>query len=191
MIKSCRFYGVLKPLTAFSAAPVIPTAEPAPADPVSLEDLDASGRLLRGLIGPESGPGTPRPASPPTSVSPIQPATDMEFFFRLQRRMLLATLMLTALAVPLTAMLVGLSTAFNVLLGAVAGLLYLRLLARSVTRLGGQTRSVDKTQLLVPIVLVLAASRLPQLEILPVFLGFLLYKPAVILQAVLDFPRES
>ncbi|MFO7630570.1 MAG: hypothetical protein R6W06_13880 [Prochlorococcaceae cyanobacterium] len=105
--------------------------------------------------------------------------------------MLLATLMLTALAVLLTATLLGLSTAFNVLVGAVAGLLYLRLLARSVTRLGGQARSVEKTQLLVPIVLVLAASKLPQLEILPVFLGFLLYKPAVILQAVLDFPRES
>ena len=41
-------------------------------------------------------------------------------------------------------------------------------------------------QLLVPVVLVLAAARTPQLELLPAFLGFLLYKPALILQAVLD-----
>ncbi|MFQ6540125.1 hypothetical protein [Aphanothece stagnina] len=71
-------------------------------------------------------------------------------------------------------------------MGACAGLLYLRLLSRSVMRLGGDRRSVGKSQLLVPILLVLAASRLPQLELLPALLGFLLYKPAVILQAVLD-----
>jgi ATP synthase protein I len=45
---------------------------------------------------------------------------------------------------------------------------------------------VGKAQLLVPVVLVLAAARLPVLEILPAVLGFLLYKPALIVQAVLD-----
>ena len=40
--------------------------------------------------------------------------------------------------------------------------------------------------LLVPVVLVLAAAKLPQLELLPALIGFLLYKPALILQAVLD-----
>jgi ATP synthase protein I len=45
---------------------------------------------------------------------------------------------------------------------------------------------VGKAQLLVPVVLVVAAARLPVLEILPAVLGFLLYKPALIVQAVLD-----
>jgi hypothetical protein len=36
------------------------------------------------------------------------------------------------------------------------------------------------------VVLVLIAARTPQLSILPALLGFLLYKPAVILQAVFD-----
>jgi ATP synthase protein I len=36
------------------------------------------------------------------------------------------------------------------------------------------------------VVLVVAAARLPVLEILPAVLGFLLYKPALIVQAVLD-----
>ncbi|WP_255347530.1 hypothetical protein [Synechococcus sp. GFB01] len=40
--------------------------------------------------------------------------------------------------------------------------------------------------MLVPVVLVLACSRLPQLSTLPALLGFLIYKPAVILQAVFD-----
>jgi hypothetical protein len=59
-------------------------------------------------------------------------------------------------------------------------------LARSVTRFGVETKGVGKAQLLVPVVLVVAAARLPVLEILPAVLGFLLYKPALIVQAVLD-----
>jgi ATP synthase protein I len=55
-----------------------------------------------------------------------------------------------------------------------------------VGKLGNGTKKVGKLQLLVPVVLVLAAARLPQLEILPALLGFLLYKPAVILQALTD-----
>ena len=55
-----------------------------------------------------------------------------------------------------------------------------------LSRLGVDRKSVGKVQLLVPVVLVLAAARIPALEILPALLGFLLYKPALILQAVLD-----
>jgi ATP synthase protein I len=55
-----------------------------------------------------------------------------------------------------------------------------------VSRLGGDRNSLGTVQLLVPVVLVLASARIPALEILPALLGFLLYKPALILQAVLD-----
>ena len=55
-----------------------------------------------------------------------------------------------------------------------------------MSRLGGDRKSVGKVQLLVPVVLVLASARIPALEILPALLGFLLYKPALIIQAVLD-----
>ena len=71
-------------------------------------------------------------------------------------------------------------------MGGLAGLLYLFLFSRSVSRLGGDRKSVGKVQLLVPVVLVLASARIPALEILPALLGFLLYKPALIIQAVLD-----
>lgn len=110
----------------------------------------------------------------------------MDDFLRLQRRLLTITLCLAAGAVPITALVFDRSAAFSLAIGALGALLYLRLLARSVSRLGENSRSVGKVQLLVPIVLVLAASRLPQLSILPVFLGFLLYKPAVIIQALTD-----
>ena len=110
----------------------------------------------------------------------------MDGYFRLQRRLLLSTLLLSAVAVAVTAVLGSISTASSLLVGALAGLLYLWLLSRSVTKLGENARRVSKVQLLVPVVLVLIAARTPQLSILPALLGFLLYKPAVILQAVFD-----
>lgn len=110
----------------------------------------------------------------------------MDSFQRLQRRMLLATVAAAALAVPITAWFFGSSAAFSLAVGSLAALLYLKLLARSVARLGVATQSMGRVQLLVPLLLVLAASRLPQLQILPALVGFLLYKPALILQALLD-----
>jgi len=110
----------------------------------------------------------------------------MDGYFRLQRRLLLATLLLSVVVVAATAVLASINTAFSLLVGALAGLLYLWLLSRSVTKLGENARRVSKVQLLVPVVLVLIAARTPQLSIVPAFLGFLLYKPAVILQAVFD-----
>jgi ATP synthase protein I len=110
----------------------------------------------------------------------------MDDYRRLQRRLLVATVLATALAVPSVALVFDPATAASLLVGSLAGLLYLFLLARSVTRLGVASKSVSKVQLLVPIVLVLAAARIPQLQMLPALLGFLLYKPALIVQAVLD-----
>ena len=121
-----------------------------------------------------------------TSIQDGPVVDGMDDFLRLQRRLLTITLCLAAGAVPITALVFDRTAALSLAIGAMGALLYLRLLARSVSRLGENSRSVGKVQLLVPIVLVLAASRLPQLSILPVFLGFLLYKPAVIIQALSD-----
>lgn len=124
---------------------------------------------------------------PPANASDSFPGTDgMEGYRRLQRRLMLATLIATAIAVPLTAWLFTPATALCLLIGALGGLLYLRLLSRSVSRLGEGKRSLGKVQLLVPLVLFLAAAKLPQLQILPTIVGFLLYKPALIAQALLD-----
>ena len=110
----------------------------------------------------------------------------MDSYFRLQRRLLVATLLLSAVVVGVTAIAGSPATALSLLVGSLAGLLYLWLLSRSVTRLGENSRRLSRTQLLVPVALVLLAARLPQLSILPALLGFLLYKPALIIQAVTD-----
>ena len=113
-------------------------------------------------------------------------ANGMEHFQRLRRRLLVSTLLASLTAVPVCWLLFDLPAALSLLVGSVAGLLYLVLLARSVARLGGDRRSVGKVQLLVPVVLVLASTRISALELVPALVGFLLYKPALLVQAYLD-----
>ncbi|MEX1323019.1 MAG: hypothetical protein AB1Z21_02360 [Synechococcaceae cyanobacterium] len=78
----------------------------------------------------------------------------------------------------------GAQAARSLLLGGTCGLLYLRLLARSVGRIGPDSRSLGRFQILVPALLVVAAARVPAIAILPALAGFVLYKPALLLQAV-------
>ncbi len=109
-----------------------------------------------------------------------------EEYLRLQRRALFATLVLSALAVAITAIVFERHVASSIFVGGLSGALYLWLLARSVGKLGKSSQTVGKTQLLVPVVLFIAATRFAQLDLLPAILGFLLYKPAMILQVFLS-----
>jgi ATP synthase protein I len=139
--------------------------EPLLATPPLPHNNSASSEVLH-------GEGEDLPADPTTAVEAASQAAaaPSDDYLRLQRRLLLATLIVSAIAVLITALAFDLHIAGSLLVGALAGLLYLRLLARSVGKL----------------VLVLASARLPQLELLPALLGFLLYKPALILQVLLD-----
>lgn len=107
-------------------------------------------------------------------------------YMQLQRRIFRSTLIVSALAVAFTAYFLGFEIASSTFIGSLAGMLYLRLLARSVGKIGNGTRNVGKIQLLVPVLLVLAASRFSQLELLPALLGFLLYKPSLVFQFLLE-----
>ena len=155
--------------------------EPLLATPPLPHNDNASSEVLH-------GEGEDLPADP-TEIAAVAPQASIapsDDYLRLQQRLLLATLIVSAIAVLITALAFDLHIASSLLVGALGGLLYLRLLARSVGKLGNGAKKVGKTQLLVPVVLVLASARLPQLELLPALLGFLLYKPALILQVLLD-----
>lgn len=121
----------------------------------------------------------------PDSSTEVSTTSDDEYA-QLQRSFILATLAVSVFAVSVTALVFDLHIASSLLVGAVCGVLYLRLLARSVGKLGKASKSVSKIQLFVPVLLVLAVSRLPELELLPALFGFLLYKPAMILQVLLE-----
>lgn len=76
------------------------------------------------------------------------------------------------------------SMALNYLLGASTGLIYLRLLARDVDRLSQDFSSFSKTRFAVFIGAIVLATQLEQLQILPIFLGFLTYKATLIVYIV-------
>ena len=120
-----------------------------------------------------------------SSVAVAAPSSPLDDFIRLQNRLLLATLLLSLVAAGITLVIFGVSSAASLSIGAVCGLLYLRLLARSVARLGNGSKSLSRMQIVVPAVLVVACTRIPALELLPALAGFVLYKPALLLQAVL------
>lgn len=78
----------------------------------------------------------------------------------------------------------SLNIALNYLLGATVGLIYLRMLARDVEQLGQGRRKLSKTRLVPFIAVIVLATRVNSLEILPIFLGFLTYKVGLILYAL-------
>ena len=103
-------------------------------------------------------------------------------YLELQFRVLRLTFLLTVFSVGIAGFFLGIPVSASILFGALSGIFYFRLLARGVGRLGTSSKIVGKVQLLVPVLLVLVSSRFPQIDLIPALLGFLLYKPALIIQ---------
>ena len=103
-------------------------------------------------------------------------------YLELQFRVFRLTFLLTIFSVGITGFFWGIQASASLFIGALSGIFYFRLLARGVGRLGTSSKIVGKVQLIVPVLLVLASSRFPQLDLIPALSGFLLYKPALIIQ---------
>ena len=103
-------------------------------------------------------------------------------YLELQFRVFRLAFLLTIFFVGIAGFFWGIQAGASLFIGALSGIFYFRLLARGVGRLGTSSKIVGKVQLLVPVLLVLVSSRFPQLDLIPALLGFLLYKPALIIQ---------
>jgi ATP synthase protein I len=100
---------------------------------------------------------------------------------QLKRELYLITLAITIVAFVTVVIVYGWKISFSYLLGAVAGVVYLRLLAKDVDRIGNESVKLSPNRLALFVVLMLVAAKWHQLQILPVFLGFLTYKAALLI----------
>ncbi|WP_017324771.1 ATP synthase subunit I [Synechococcus sp. PCC 7336] len=70
-------------------------------------------------------------------------------------------------------------------LGAVFGLVYFRMLAKGVARLGPSNRRLGgPNRLVLFAALIVVATRVESLEVLPIFFGFMTYKAALFVYAI-------
>ncbi|MEM8613641.1 MAG: ATP synthase subunit I [Cyanobacteria bacterium P01_H01_bin.105] len=112
----------------------------------------------------------------------LPPSSDkaMGEYFRLQQNLLLTTLGFTAFIFVSVWLAYSLHIALNYLIGACVGVVYLRMLAKSVAELGRERSKLGSGRLAIFIGLIVFATQYQQLEIVPAFLGFLTYKAALI-----------
>jgi len=131
-------------------------------------------------------PGNPAESNLELAYSGEVAKASSDEYVQLQQRIYRATLMVSVFAVTVSALFFELQVSISLLIGALSGVLYLRILARSIGKLGKNSKSVSKIQLFIPVFLVLAAAKLSQLDLIPALLGFLLYKPSLIFQFLLE-----
>lgn len=118
----------------------------------------------------------------------------MREYYQLRNQLLITTLAIGGVLFLAVWLFYSLNIALNYLLGALVGLVYLNLLAGEVEKLGAGKRQVSKKGLALFAGLIILASRWQELHIVPVFLGFLTYKAAIIvytLQSVLAPPGKT
>lgn len=116
----------------------------------------------------------------------------MQEYYQLKQRLLLVTLALTGMIFISVWIFYSLNVALNYLLGACTGVVYLRMLAKDVERLSEQKTGLSKARFAVFIGLIIVATQWHQLQIVPIFLGFLTYKATLIVYMVQSFmPPDS
>jgi ATP synthase protein I len=116
----------------------------------------------------------------PESSSSSEQDNSMTEYYQLQKTLLLLTLVLTGIMFGPIWYFYSLNIALNFLLGALGSVVYLRFLAKDVEKLSQEQQRVSSKGLGFFIILMIVAIKWQQLHILPVFLGFLTYKVAII-----------
>ncbi|XGB40767.1 MAG: ATP synthase subunit I [Nodosilinea sp. LVE1205-7] len=101
-------------------------------------------------------------------------------YYQLQQNLLLCTLAFTGFIFVCVWLVYSLPIALNYLLGACGGVVYLRMLAKNVAGLGRGQQKLGSGRLAIVVGLILVATQWQQLQVVPVFLGFLTYKAALI-----------
>lgn len=110
----------------------------------------------------------------------------------LQFKLYVITLLLTGIISLAVWGICGSNLALNYLLGAIVGVVYLRMLAKGVDRIGKERKQLiysKFSRFVLVSVAIVAAARAQQLSVLPVFLGFMTYKVAILVYTLQDLMR--
>lgn len=130
-------------------------------------------------------PAKSKEFSKPTEA--IALSQSLEDYENLKIRLFVITLALSGFIFLAVTGFYGFKISLNYLLGACTGVVYLKMLANSVDQLGRQKKRLGYSRLGVFIGVMLLATRLDQLLILPIFLGFMTYKAGVLVFVAMDF----
>ncbi|MEO0852657.1 MAG: ATP synthase subunit I [Cyanobacteria bacterium J06648_11] len=114
-------------------------------------------------------------------VATMQPGGEYD---RLQQRLVTTTFVIGVVIAIALAWVYPVNVALNYGLGALGGVVYFRMLARGVARIGRANRRLGPSRLALVAALVIVATRVDSLQVLPIFLGFLTYKVALLIYAV-------
>lgn len=130
-----------------------------------------------------NSPLSSEPTTPNESQTPEESSVQgdsMEEYYNLKQSLQWVTIIITMIIFASVWVTYSLNTALNYLLGACVGVTYLRMLAKDIERLGVSKSRLGSGRLALFIGLIIIATQWQQLKILPVFLGFITYKAAII-----------
>ncbi len=112
-------------------------------------------------------------------------------YAQLQEWLIGVTLALSLAIAACVAVVYSWAVASNYLLGALVGVVYLRMLSRGVAELGKSRSRLGSTRLAVFAGLIIVAARVDSLQVLPIFLGFMTYKLTLLIHLVQTLTRSS
>jgi ATP synthase protein I len=153
--------------------------------------IDDENRLPKQLLRSEPVRSNRTDSVAAVSTASTTPSS-MQEYYTLKRSLYLSTLAITAIGFAAAWIAYSSDTALSYLIGSLSGLLYLRMLAKGVERLGvGASSTGGNTRLAIFVGLIVVAAQVERLQLVPVFLGFITYKIALLVYSLAIGLRES
>ncbi len=158
--------------------------------PTPLPPLPEMSARLEGKTGSDSQASSQDLSEPDLDLSKAV-ASSPGSYDKLQLWLVLVTLGVSFAIALCVAFVYSWAVAANYLLGALVGLVYLRMLGRSVAELGKSRNRLGVTRLALFVGLIVLATQVESLQVLPIFLGFITYKVTLLIHIVQTLTRSS